>query len=121
MIRPALMLSTLPFEELLADVQLLLQHDAKELERQMSYFHRLKEEGQKPQAYLDRMEERLEHAQMRYEFFNALLCRCQTYHLRSIALALERAEQEARAYGNPNQYGVIVAFSGQAMPQITPF
>lgn len=121
MIRPAYVLYTLPWEELLQDVQLVLDHDAQEFQKQLAYFQRLTQEGEKSQAYLDRLEARLEHSQTRQEFFKELLCRCQTYHLRCIAMALERGEKEAALYGRTNNYGVMIFFNGQEKPEIIPF
>ena len=121
MIRPTYILTALPFEELLEDVQLILDHDQQELKNQTAYFHQLQRESKKSPTYLDRFEARLEHAQTRYEFVHQLLCHYQTYHFRCIAKALERAEQEARQYGKTNNYGVILSFRGNAKPEIIPF
>lgn len=121
MMGPSYMLSALPFEELLKDVQLILDHDDQELKNQTAYLQQLQREKKKSQAYLDRFEARLEHAHTRHEFVNQLLCRCQTYHFRCIAMALERAEKEAIEYGKTNNYGVILSFHGNTKPEIIPF
>lgn len=120
MIRPTYILSGLPFEEILMDVHLILQYDEQEYKNQMSYFRRLTQEGSKPIAYMERFEKRLEHARIRIEFFNQLFCRCQSYHFRCIAMALEKAEKEAIQYGKTNNYGVILFFNGNVMPEIIP-
>ncbi|MEO1519067.1 MAG: hypothetical protein AAFV95_28960 [Bacteroidota bacterium] len=119
MMRPAFLLTQTPYAELLEDIQLLLAHDAEELEQQTAYFQRLRQEGQRSADYLDRFERRLQHAQTRHEFFTTLLCRLQTYDFRYLVKAIEEAKQLARQNGRPEQYGFTILFQSLEEPTIT--
>lgn len=118
MIRPAFMLSHLPFAELLDDIQLLLNHDAELLEKQTQQLQQLEQEGCKPESYLERFRERLNHAQTRLEFFNSLLGRLQTLDFRYLVKAIEAAKGEAKTDGMPEMYGFTILFEDQLEPQI---
>ena len=118
MIRLPLTLTHLPFIELLRDIQLILDHDRQELQRQTAYFRQLEKEGSKSPTHLEKFEGRLHHAQNRQEFLTALVSRLQTRDFIHMLKAIEMAKAAAIKNGNPDLYGFALIFHLGKDPEI---
>ena len=118
MIRQPLDLYHLPFSEILSDVETLLKTDFDILQKQNYTYQKMLKEGKKSEQYLLNYESRLHHAQTRFEFFNELMCRLQTYDYRFVIESVTEARHQASKRKRKDRYGFCIDFAGTLKPLV---
>ncbi|MGB1243129.1 MAG: hypothetical protein ACPG49_11450 [Chitinophagales bacterium] len=118
MIRQTLDLYHLPFSEILSDVETLLKTDFDILQKQSYAYQKMLKEGKKSEQYLLSYENRLHHAQTRFEFFNELMCRLQTYDYRFVIKSVTEAKYQASKRERKDRYGFSIDFAGTLKPLV---
>ena len=111
-------LPLIPFEELLHDSQILLEKDADILSKQHNTLNKMQKEGNQTKTYITNYSNRLNHAYLRFRFFQELVTRVDTDLFKILPHAIELANTEGKKNGKLGNYQLLIELKNNTLSNL---